>query len=70
MHCSKLVQQAIGKDAAELETLLTSGDEAARRAATKEIIDRYAPLEAVDEEPLLVEEFEPNEVSDSVLVEE
>ena len=68
--CSKLVKQAIGKDAAELETLLTSGDEAARRAATKEIIDRYAPLEAVIEEPLLVEEFEQNEVSDSVLAEE
>ena len=43
--CGKLAVEAIGEDAAELEVLLTQGDEAARAAATQEIIDRFAPLE-------------------------
>lgn len=54
--CGKLVMEALGKDGAELETLLTKGDEAARLAARQEIIDRYAPLEAMVEEPLLVDD--------------
>lgn len=62
--CSKLVKEAIGKDAAQLETFLTEGDESARMAARQEIIDRYAPLEAVVEEPLLVEAYEIAPVSE------
>lgn len=56
--CGQLVKEALGKDAAEVETLLTEGDAAARSAAEQEIIARFAPLEAMVEEPLLVEEFE------------
>ncbi|MFN3911958.1 hypothetical protein [Hyphomonas sp.] len=56
--CGKLVKEALGKDAAVLETFLTQGDLANRSAARQEIIDRYAPLEAAIEEPLLVEDFE------------
>ena len=54
--CGELVRSALGKEADELETLLTEGDAAARSAARQEIIDRYAPLEAVVEEPLLVDD--------------
>lgn len=56
--CGQLVKEALGKDAAEVEALLADGDAAARSAAEQEIIARYAPLEAMVEEPLLVEEFE------------
>ncbi len=56
--CGKLVKEALGKEAAELDKFLTEGDMAARRAARQEIFDRYAPLEEMVEEPLLVEDFE------------
>jgi len=56
--CGKLVKDALGTEAAELDKFLAEGDAAARRAARQEITERYAPLEAVIEEPLLVEEFE------------
>lgn len=56
--CGKLIQEALGKEAAELEKLLTEGDAAARSAAKQEIIDRYAELESTIEEPLLVEDLE------------
>lgn len=44
--CGELVSDALDEHAEELESLLTEGDAAARRAAEQEIIDRYAPLEA------------------------
>lgn len=44
-ECGKLIGEALGKEAAEFETLLTKGDEAARSAAEQEIIARFAPLE-------------------------
>lgn len=44
-ECGKLVSEALGKQAAEFEKLLTKGDAAARSAAEQEIIDRFAPLE-------------------------
>ncbi len=56
--CGKLVKDALGKQAAEVDKFLLEGDTAARSAARQEIIDRYAPLEDVIEEPLLVEDFE------------
>ncbi len=56
--CGKLVREALGKDYAQLDTFLTEGDAAARSAARQEIFDRYAPLEEMIEEPLLVEDFE------------
>jgi len=56
--CGRLVKNALGKDGVELDKFLTEGDAAARRAARQEIIDRYAPLEAAIEEPLLVGEFQ------------
>ncbi|MEX1251685.1 MAG: hypothetical protein WEA77_10875 [Hyphomonas sp.] len=56
--CGQLVREALGKEAAELDAFLKDGDAAARAAARQEIIDRYAPLEAAIEEPLLVEDFE------------
>jgi hypothetical protein len=56
--CGPLVRTALGKDAAELETFLTDGDAAARSAARQEIIDRYAELESVIEEPFLVDDAE------------
>lgn len=54
--CGKIVMEAVGDDAKELEAMLVNGDEAARTAAKQEILDRYAPLEAVVEEPLLVDD--------------
>ena len=56
--CGKLVKEALGKEAEELDRFLAEGDAAARAAARQEIIDRYAPLEAAIEEPLLVGDFE------------
>ena len=56
--CGKLVKEALGKEADELDKFLAEGDAAARAAARQEIIDRYAPLEAAIEEPLLVGDFE------------
>lgn len=56
--CGKLVQEALGKDASEIEKLLTEGDAAARDAAKQEILGRYAELESTVEEPLLVEDYE------------
>ncbi len=56
--CGKLVREALGKDSAELDKFLVEGDTAARSAARQEIFNRYAPLEATFEEPLLVEDFE------------
>ena len=57
-ECGKLVDEALGDEASEVETLLTVGDAAAREAAKQEILDRYAQLEATVEEPLLVDEYE------------
>jgi len=57
--CGQLVNDALGKQASELEKLLTEGDAAARRAAEQEIIDRYAPLEAALGETLLSVSAEP-----------
>lgn len=56
--CGKLVKEALGKEAAELDKFLAEGDAAARAAARQEIFDRYAPLESAIEAPLLVGDFE------------
>ncbi|MFN7165042.1 MAG: hypothetical protein ACK4P2_09520, partial [Hyphomonas sp.] len=56
--CGLLAREALGKEAAELDKFLTDGDTAARSAARQEIFDRFAPLENMVEEPLLVEDFE------------
>ncbi|MFN4224769.1 MAG: hypothetical protein ACK4HR_00515 [Hyphomonas sp.] len=55
-ECGKLVREALGKEAAEFETLLTRGDAAARSAAEQEIIDRFAPLERAVEGLVLAAE--------------
>jgi hypothetical protein len=62
--CGQLVSAALGKEAEELETLLTEGDAAARRAAEQEIIDRYGPLEAALDEELLSFSAEPMALDD------
>ena len=62
--CGQLVSAALGKEAEELETLLTEGDAAARRAAEQEIIDRFAQLEAAFGEELLSVSAEPVALDD------
>lgn len=57
--CGQIVEDALGKEFAQLETLLTEGDSAARQAAEQEIIDRYASLEAALGEELLSVSAEP-----------
>lgn len=58
-ECGKLVSQALGKQAAEFENLLTKGDAEARSAAEQEILDRYAPLEEAVEDLMLATEETP-----------